>query len=48
MIIDDSMAIGWALDGKPSKNFFMSSWSRVWWVSRSSNVLSSAWLGRWP
>ncbi len=40
--------MGWALEGKPSKNFFMSSWIMVWRVSRASYSLSSAAVGSRP
>ena len=35
-------ATGWALGGYPSKNFFMSSWSMLWYVTLCWN--SSNWL----
>ena len=48
LIIAESMAIGGALTGKPSKWCLNASWSEAWAVSRSLKRSSSPRLGSRP
>ena len=48
LIIAESMAIGGASTGKPSKWCLNASCSGAWWVSRSLKRSSSAWFGSRP